>query len=74
MRSIYDLPARLLDLQALKRGWLNGEGESITQAALRKTEELLAPRLFPTPEGGVSIETDHYDIIVRADGSVEVVQ
>jgi hypothetical protein len=71
--TIYDLPAILLDLQALKRGWLNGEGEAITQTAISKAEQLLTPHIYPTPEGGVSIETDHYDIIVHADGTVEVV-
>jgi hypothetical protein len=64
----------LLELQALKRGWLDGEGEAITQAAIRKAEMLLTPHVYPTPEGGISIETDHYDIIVRADGTVEVVE
>lgn len=70
MRHIDD---RLEELRALKPGWLNGEGEAITEAALRKATALLAPHVYPMPDGGISIETDDYDVIVRADGTVEVV-
>jgi hypothetical protein len=64
---------RLADLAAIKDGWLDGEGKAITKNALAKAEELLNPHLFPTPEGGVSIETIDYDIIVRPDGKVDIV-
>ncbi|MFC9092141.1 hypothetical protein [Streptomyces sp. NPDC057072] len=60
-----DWSERLVDLQKLESGWLEGAGESINRRVLRKVESLLlelldagAPRpyIYPTENGGVQLE------------------
>lgn len=59
------LRSRLLELWALQPGWLDGAGEAIDRAVLRRVQLLLdqltsravpRPHVFPTPEGGVQLE------------------
>jgi hypothetical protein len=64
---------RLNELKTLKKGWLNGDGKVITKAALSKAAELIVPRIYPTVDGGITLETDEYDIIVRPDGTVDII-
>ena len=55
---------RLIELQSLGEGWLDGAGESIAQDAIRAAEAFLSKRpafaetygIFPTPVGGILIE------------------
>ncbi len=60
-----DISARLDELRGLKDGWLDGKGKAPDGSALdwlEKTfnalypEELPAPYIYPTPEGGLSLE------------------
>ena len=60
-----DIGARLDELRGLKDGWLDGKGKAPDDSALdwlEKTfnalypEELPAPYIYPTPEGGLSLE------------------
>ncbi len=60
-----DIGARLEELRGLKDGWLDGKGKAPDGSALdwlEKTfnayypEELPAPYVYPTPEGGLSLE------------------
>ena len=59
---------RLEQLLALRAGWLDGTGSSVRMDAIQYADRVmtqlaalesrLAPRLFPTPDGGVQIEVD----------------
>lgn len=58
------ITARLDELRALKHGWCEGTGEPVAESALRAAERYArhAARdedvaLFPTVEGGVSVDT-----------------
>ena len=55
-------------MKALQAGWLDGEGERISEAAASLAAERVSeffqkrpPHVFPTPEGGVSLEWDTED-------------
>lgn len=54
---------RLAELRALEPGWLDGEGEPVSDRAAQGARALLGylvqpvrPRLYPTEDGGVRIE------------------
>lgn len=55
---------RLAELAALEAGWLDGDGKAVTPAALDLAVHVIAhlaptlgdPGIFPTVDGGVSIE------------------
>ncbi|WP_141716105.1 hypothetical protein [Streptomyces sp. OspMP-M43] len=56
---------RLLTLQALEAGWLDGVGEEVSRKLLRQVESILLelldaqverPYVYPTEEGGVQLE------------------
>lgn len=78
-RTAEDIDARLAEIRALPRGWLDGEGETVTAVALEHGRAVAlmfadkgwTPRLYPTPDGGVSVESDGPDVIVCGAGSVE---
>lgn len=71
---------RLMALSGLKAGWMDGEGEVISPTALEVAQRLLnlSPDLrseagiFPTLEGGVSMEGDSFEVEVHADGAVRL--
>ena len=71
---------RLVALSGLKAGWMDGKGEAISQASLEVAQRLLnlSPDLrseagiFPTLEGGVSMEGESFEVEVYADGSVRL--
>ena len=64
------IDSRCKELMALKKGWLDGNGEAITEDIVNmvktickdtiKTSDVI---LFPTEEGGVDIEYTHKDKI-----------
>jgi hypothetical protein len=63
--TVQDIDRRLGELEELRRGWLDGEGEALAPDATRRAREILSelasadvprPRLYPTPEGGVQAE------------------
>ncbi|MEU9956678.1 hypothetical protein [Streptomyces sp. NPDC050982] len=56
---------RLVKLQALEKGWLDGVGKEVSRKLLREVESLLLefldvqverPYIYPTEEGGVQLE------------------
>ncbi len=60
-----DWSERLVELQKLESGWLEGAGEGINRRVLRKVESLLLelldagaqrPYIYPTENGGVQLE------------------
>lgn len=76
------LDSRIAELAELQPGWLDGDGASLSPAALRKARIILAellrldvprPRIYPTPEGGVQAEWaagDHeINVTFEPDGS-----
>lgn len=65
---------RLARLAELKDGWFGGDGKAVSKEAVKKAELLLKPHIYATPEGGLQIETEDYDIVIGPDGSVEVVR
>jgi len=62
----FDLNKRILELEGLKPGWLDGEGEKLPPSALarvrlslakwHKEYEIPIPYIYPTVEGEISIE------------------
>lgn len=61
--SIDDFNESMGKCRALKKGWLDGDGEEISEAvcqmAVKETEARFRscpPHVFPTPEGGLSLE------------------
>ena len=73
------LEARIAELRALAPGWLDGDGESVTESALStaaRVARIVAacgrePRIFPRPCGGATVECDAVDVYLGADGAVE---
>jgi hypothetical protein len=67
---------RVDELAALETGWLDGEGEALTEPALAAARGLQHPRLFPTPDGGAQAEWTigafAVSVTVAPDGSVSV--
>ena len=60
-----DAMARIAELRRLEKGWLDGEGEAVSQAAIRTARAVLHKRpdiaklrlgIFPTEEGGLTFE------------------
>ena len=59
-----DLSARLTELRKLRDGWLDGEGRALNGELLDRVERALAalpegvpvPHVYPTVDGGVSVE------------------
>ena len=72
------ITARLDELRALAPGWLDGEGVPPTPAALTAAEHIAriiaacdqTPRIYPTPEGGATVECEPVDVCVGADGRI----
>lgn len=75
--------ARLASLSHLKAGWLDGEGEAITEVSIQAADHILSMfselsnlvSIFPTLEGGISLESKgspffYFDI--EPDGTVEL--
>jgi hypothetical protein len=71
------LDDRLAEIAALPAGWLDGDGEAVTREAIegaRQAVRMLAlagmpkPRLFPTPDGGVSVEWETACLEIEPDG------
>jgi hypothetical protein len=73
------IEARIAELRALAPGWLDGEGDAVTESALStaaRIARILAacgqePRIYPLPCGGTSVECDAVDVYLGADGAVE---
>jgi hypothetical protein len=73
------IEARCAELRALAPGWLDGEGDAVTESALStaaRVARILAacgrePRIYARPCGGASVECDAVDVYVGADGAVE---
>jgi len=66
---------RLLELETLSAGWLDGAGLPPALPALRNARALLVPpRLYPTPEGGVQAEwtigSYEFAVTFEPDGSM----
>lgn len=72
---------RLTELSKLKDGWLDGEAKAPSMAALKTASVLgpalpgsIAPRVYPTEAGGVSLEWDDqhggHEIEVQPDGGL----
>lgn len=61
-RTLEQLDARILELATLEPGWLDGDGESIKDWPLSMARKFVAALpnreygIFPTHEGGISIE------------------
>ncbi len=75
--------ARLHELAALRDGWYNyGESKEITRLAISTAYALTSgdvqPYIYPTPEGGLSVEWDGtdrhagFDVLVYPDGTIEI--
>ncbi|MBD0838868.1 hypothetical protein [Streptomyces sp. TRM68416] len=75
---------RLVELQTLENGWLDGVGKEVSRKLLREVESLLLefldaqverPYIFPTEEGGVQLEwpftRGEVTVIVLPDDKVE---
>lgn len=75
---------RLVELQTLEKGWLDGVGKEVSRKLLREVESLLLefldsqverPYIFPTEEGGVQLEwpfvRGEVTVIVLPDDKVE---
>lgn len=64
--ALDSLTLRLRELSQLPQGWLDGEGDEITQTALQTAKNIATavihdgtigtPTLFPTEEGGIELE------------------
>jgi hypothetical protein len=58
--------ARLEELSMLRVGWLNGEGEAISEMAVEHARQLLSAlepdgdnfRIYPMPDGGIQLENN----------------
>lgn len=79
-----DAMNRVSELRKLEKGWLDGEGEAISQGAVKAARAVLVKRpdiaklrlgIFPTEEGGLTFEFHkggwNYVIEVMLAGSVE---
>lgn len=77
------LATRLAALKALPEGWMDGDGQPVSEAALKQTANLLQPpsrlqekcSLHAMPDGGVLIEMDpgyKFNVAVGADGDITV--
>lgn len=81
MTTESNITKRLNELRKLKQGWLNGEGETISDLALARADEVarqftqrgVMPSIYPKPDGGVSVESADLDVYVYPDGSTEEV-
>lgn len=75
---------RLNELRSLEEGWLDGEGEVISNLAIARTEALFRntdnqlfqmTRIYPVVDGGLSIEGDYenktFSIDIDENGFVE---
>lgn len=77
---------RIDELAALKKGWLDGEGETPTPVAVAAAHAFLDsmirdPHIYPTPEGGIQFEANTlgsnahtgwaWEVSIDADGAVE---
>lgn len=79
MTDATHIEARIAELRALAPGWLDGDGESITEPAVEaaaRIARILAacgrePRIYPRLCGGASVECDAVDVYLGADGAVE---
>jgi hypothetical protein len=67
------LRKRLAHIKSLEKGWYwHGEGEVISEQAIDQTSKLIDERpdlasyyrLYPIPEGGISIEFEKFDLLV----------
>ncbi|WP_025769460.1 hypothetical protein [Thioalkalivibrio sp. HK1] len=76
---------RLQELSEIEKGWLgDGQGERVVELALLQAKELISARadladlfrIFPTIDGGVSLEFDIDDwsfaVEIMPDGVVEI--
>lgn len=79
-----DAMARISELRKLEKGWLDGDGEAVSQTAIRTARAVLHRRpdiaklrlgIFPTEEGGLTFEFQKdgwsYAIEMMAANSVE---
>lgn len=66
---------RLAEIAKIEPGWLDGDGKAVTATALRIARLLIAspPRVYPTPEGGVSLEWDDAIVWIGPRGGVEFI-
>lgn len=74
-----EIDARVAEIRALAPGWLDGDGEPITEPAIEtaaRVARILAacgrePRIYPRPCGGTSVECDAVDVYIGANGAIE---
>jgi len=77
--SVRPFTTRLVELTELQAGWLDGEGQPVSQQAqasadvlrqLLEQYEVPVPFLYPTPEGGLQAEWSTLDAKTGAGGEI----
>ena len=85
MTDATHIAARIAELRALAPGWLDGDGESVTESALSTAAQLARivaacgrdPHIFPRPCGGTTVEVTGgnecrgVDVYIGASGTIE---